>query len=67
MIEYQRELIKVLDETLIEAKKSCYNELGLPDPYCVGLYNGIEMVRSLVAEENPKYIGEEEDEKECQK
>lgn len=66
MIEYQRELINVLNKTLIEAKKSCYNELGLPDPYCVGLYNGIEMVRSLIAEEDPKYLGEE-DEKECQK
>lgn len=66
MIEYQRELINVLNKTLIEAKKSCYNELELPDPYCVGLYNGIEMVRSLIAEEDPKYLGEE-DEKECQK
>lgn len=66
MIEYQRELIKVLDETLIEAKKSCYNELGLPDPYSVGLYNGVMLVRSLVAEEDPKYLGEE-DEEECPK
>lgn len=61
MIEYQRELINVLNKTLIEAKKSCYNELGLSDPYCVGLYNGIEMVRSLIAEEEPKYLGEEDE------
>lgn len=61
--QFSKWINEMLLNTLGHAKKSCYDDNGLPDAYSIGLYNGIELVRSFLLKERPKYFEIKEENK----
>lgn len=59
--EFKKQFNEMLLKTLEKASNSCYDNNGLPDAYSIGLYNGVELVRSFIMNEKPKYFEVKED------